>query len=167
MIHVYTGNGKGKTTAAIGLVIRAAGAGKKIYMGQFIKGKPYSELRCLKKIKNITIEQYGRGCFIKRKPSRIDIDLAQKGLARARAVIESGTYDLVVLDEVNCALAVKLLSLRDVMNAVKRAPRTIELILTGRNAPRSLINIADLVSEIREIKHYYRKGLQARRGIEF
>ncbi|HNQ50314.1 MAG TPA: cob(I)yrinic acid a,c-diamide adenosyltransferase [Candidatus Omnitrophota bacterium] len=167
MIHIYTGNGKGKTTAAIGLAIRAAGACKKVFIGQFIKGRPYSELQCLKKIKFITVEQFGRGCFIRRAPARIDVELARKGLARSRDIIKSRAFDIVILDEIHCALAVKLLRTRDILDLIHATPRRIELVLTGRSAPRALINAADLVSEVREIKHYYRKGIQARKGIEF
>ena len=167
MIHIYTGNGKGKTTAAIGLAIRAAGACKKVFIGQFIKGKPYSELRCLKKVKFITVEQFGRGCFIRRAPSKIDIELALRGLARARDIIKSREFDMLILDEILCAVAVKLLRTRDVIELIRATPRSVELVLTGRNAPRALINAADLVSDIREIKHYYRKGIPARKGIEF
>lgn len=167
MIHIYTGNGKGKTTAAIGLAVRAAGACKKVFIGQFIKGRPYSELRCLKKIKFITVEQFGRGCFIRKSPARIDVELARKGLARARDIIKSRAFDIVILDEIHCARAVKLLRTRDILDLIHATPRSVELVLTGRSAPRALINAADLVSEVREIKHYYRKGIQARKGIEF
>ncbi|MFA5099861.1 MAG: cob(I)yrinic acid a,c-diamide adenosyltransferase [Candidatus Omnitrophota bacterium] len=166
MIHIYTGNGKGKTTAALGLAIRALGACKKVYICQFIKGRPYSELLCLKKLKNITVDQCGRGCFIKKEPSRMDIELAQKGLNKAAGIIKSKKFDLVILDEINCAIEVKLVRTSDVLNIIKNTPSTVELVLTGRNAPRALINAADLVSEIREIKHYYRKGIKARPGIE-
>jgi len=167
MIHVYTGNGKGKTTAALGLAIRATGARKKVYIGQFIKADTYSELRCLKKIKAISVEQFGRGCFIRGKPSRTDIMLAQKGLVRAEKKIRSGKFDVVILDEILCALDLGLLKAQDVLALMRKMPECIELVLTGRNAPIALINAADLVSEIREIKHYYHKGIKARKGIEF
>jgi len=167
MIQIYTGNGKGKTTAALGLAIRAAGARKKVYICQFIKGKPYSELLCLKKIKNITIEQFGRGCFIKKTPSKADIEFAGKGLEKAKKMVESKKFDLIILDEINCAIDVKLIEASDVLDLINNTPRSIELVLTGRNAPRALINAADLVSEIHEIKHYYRTGVKARKGIEF
>jgi cob(I)alamin adenosyltransferase len=167
MIQIYTGDGKGKTTAALGLAMRAVGACKRVYICQFIKGKPYSELSCLKKIKDITVEQCGRGCFIKKTPSRIDIELAQKGFENVKQIIKSRAYDVVILDEINCALEVKLLALADMVALLKSAPRSIEIILTGRNAHPSLVRLADLVSEIREIKHYYRSGVKARKGIEF
>jgi cob(I)alamin adenosyltransferase len=167
MIQVYTGDGKGKTTAALGLAIRAAGAGKKVYICQFIKGKPSSEFRCIKTIKNITAEQSGRGSFIKTKPSWQDIALAQKGFERVKAIVKAGKFDVIILDEINCALAVKLLKVKDVLQLIKTTPPTIELVLTGRNAPQTLISAADLVSEIRAVKHYWRKGIKARPGIEF
>lgn len=167
MIHVYTGKGKGKTTAALGLALRAAGAGLKVYIGQFIKGKPYSEIKALKKVKNITVEQFGRGCFIKRGPSREDIASAQRGLRRAEKRMCQGCYDMVVLDEINIAVKLKLLDRDEVVSFLKRAPRHIELVLTGRNADKALIRLADLVSEVREVKHYYKKGVKARRGIEY
>jgi cob(I)alamin adenosyltransferase len=167
MIQVYTGDGKGKTTAALGLAIRAAGAGKKVYICQFIKGKPYSELRCLRAIKSIQVDQFGRGCFIKGKPSRIDIELAQKGFEKIKTVIKNRKHAVIILDEIICALDVKLIKIEQVLELINNAPKNIELVLTGRNAPKALITAADLVSEMREIKHYYRKGIKARPGIEF
>jgi cob(I)alamin adenosyltransferase len=167
LIQVYTGNGKGKTTAALGLALRAAGAGLSVYIGQFIKGRCYSELKALKKFKNITLEQFGRGCFIKIKPSAKDIQLAKKGLERIRQVISRRKYDLVVLDEINIALHLKLLKLSDVASLIQRAPPNTELVLTGRYAHPKIIKLADLVSEIKERKHYFRRGVKARKGIEF
>jgi cob(I)alamin adenosyltransferase len=167
MIQVYTGDGKGKTTAALGLAIRAAGAGKKVYICQFIKGKPYSELRCLRAIKSIRVEQFGRGCFIKKEPSRIDIELAQKGLKKIKDAIRKRKHAVIILDEIICALDVKLIKIEQVLELINNAPKNIELVLTGRNAPKALITAADLVSEMREIKHYYQKGIKARKGIEF
>ena len=167
LIQVYTGNGKGKTTAALGLAVRAGGAGLKVYIGQFVKGKNYSELNALKKIKNIKIEQFGRGCFIKREPNKKDIELARIGLERARKIISIGIYDMVILDEINVALRLKLLKLEDVISLIKNTPQKTELVLTGRWAPPEILKIADLVSEIREVKHYYKKGVVARKGIEY
>ena len=131
MIQIYTGNGKGKTTAALGLAIRAAGAGKKVYICQFIKGKPYSELRCLGAIKSIRVEQFGRGCFIKEEPSRIDIELAQKGLKKIIEVIKNREHTVIILDEIICALDVKLIELDAVLQLIKSAPANVELVLTG------------------------------------
>jgi len=167
LIQVYTGNGKGKTTAAFGQAIRAVGAGLKVFIGQFIKGKNYSELNAFKKIKNIKIEQFGRDCFIKREPEKKDLELAGSGLERVRKIISMGIYDMVVLDEINVALKLKLLKLKDVILLIKNTPKKIELILTGRNAHPKIMKIADLVSEIKDRKHYYKKGIKARRGIEY
>ena len=167
MVHLYIGKGKGKTTAALGLAIRAAGAGLKVYIGQFIKSGCYNEIKVLKKIPNIKIEQYGRGCFIKRNPAQKDIDLAQKCLARVEQIIAKRAYQLIVLDEINVALHFGLLKLNEVIRLLKLAPEEIELVLTGRWAHPKIIKFADLVSEIKNIKHYYRKGGKARKGAEY
>jgi len=167
MIQVYTGNGKGKTTAALGLAVRAAGAGLKVYIAQFCKGKNYSELKILKRIKNIKVEQLGSGCFIKKMPNQKDIALAKNGLLKIKRIIAKRTYDLVILDEINIALELGLLALKDILDLIKKIPRKTEIILTGRYAHPKIIKIADLVSEVKERKHYYKKGVKARRGIEF
>ena len=167
MIQVYTGNGKGKTTAALGLALRATGAGLKVYIGQFIKGKYYSELNALKKIKNIKIEQFGRTCFIKRAPDKKDMALARAGLEKINKIISKRIYDLVILDEINIAIKLKLLALEDIISLMRKTPKKIELVLTGRWAHPDILKIADLVSEIKEVKHYFKKGLRARRGIEY
>jgi len=167
MIQVYTGNGKGKTTASLGLALRAAGAGLKVYIGQFIKGKNYSELKALQKIKNIKVEQFGRGCFIRKMPGKKDIALAGKGLQKIEKIIAQGIYDVLILDEINIALNLNLLKLEDVISLIKRTPRKTELILTGRYAHHRILSLADLVSEIKEVKHYFKKGIKARKGIEY
>jgi cob(I)alamin adenosyltransferase len=167
MIHVYTGDGKGKTTAALGLAIRAAGAGLKVYIGQFVKGGTYSEIDCLKKIKNITVEQFGRESFIWDVPAVEDIWLAREGLAKIKGVVSKGKYDVIILDEINVALHLKLLELEETVKVIKEAARKSEVILTGRNAHPAIIKLADLVSEIKDRKHYYKKGVKARKGIEF
>lgn len=168
MIQVYTGCGKGKTTAALGLALRAAGAGLRVYIGQFAKGKPYhyNELKSLKKFPNIKVEQFGRGCFIKVKPKKEDIESAQEGLKRAKGIIAGKAYDLIILDEINIALHFGLLRENEVISMIKSLPKKKELVLTGRNASPRIIRLADLVSEIKEIKHYYKKGVRARRGID-
>ncbi|MBB6063357.1 cob(I)alamin adenosyltransferase [Thermosipho japonicus] len=166
-IHVYTGNGKGKTTAAFGLALRAACADKKVFIGQFIKGMDYSELRVPEFIKNIEIEQFGRNCFIFNKPTQEDIDAAKKGLKRIEEVLKNKKYDLVILDEVNVAIYYKLFSVEDVLEVLNKRDENVEIILTGRYAPKKFIEIADLVTEMKEIKHYYKKGVKARKGIEF
>ncbi|MCX5696128.1 MAG: cob(I)yrinic acid a,c-diamide adenosyltransferase [Candidatus Omnitrophica bacterium] len=167
MIQVYTGNGKGKTTAALGLALRASGAGHKVYICQFLKGKDYCELHSLKKFKNIKVEQFGSKCFIRHLPREEDIKLAQAGLVAAKKAIRDKSYSLIVLDEINIALKLKLVDLKDVLSLLKSLPKKTELILTGRYAHPDIIKLADLVSEIRERKHYFKKGLRARKGIEF
>lgn len=166
LIQIYTGNGKGKTTAAFGLAMRATGAGLKVYILQFIKGKFYSELKALKQVKGIKIEQCGRGCFIKGKPKKIDKDLAQKGLMKAVARTMSGIYDVVMLDEINVALQLGLVSQQEILRLLKNKPRNVELILTGRYCPKIVLKHADLVTEMKEVKHPYAKGINARLGIE-
>ncbi len=166
-VHVYTGNGKGKTTAAFGLALRAICAGKRVYIGQFIKGMKYSELDAVKYLPNLVIEQYGRNCFIKNKPTQQDIDLAQSGLKKITEVIMSGEYDIVILDEINVAIYYKLVEISQVIDVIKNRPVNVEIVLTGRYAPQELIDIADLVTNMQEVKHYYQKGIKARKGIEF
>jgi len=166
-IQVYTGKGKGKTTAALGLALRAAGAGLKVYIGQFIKKGCYSEVKALKKYrKNIKIEQFGRGCFIRKKPNEKDIALAKRGLNIIREIIAANKYDLVILDEINVALYFNLVSVKDVQNVLKNKPKNIELILTGRKAPKEILKCADLITEMQEIKHYYCRGVSNRIGID-
>jgi cob(I)alamin adenosyltransferase len=167
-IHVYTGNGKGKTTAAIGLGIRAAGNNLKVLMIQFMKGRRYSELDALEHIKNFTVVQFGRDEFVlKENPEQIDIDLAQKGLTYAKDVIQKGTYDLVILDEINVALDYHLIALEDVLCLLQEKPQTVELVLTGRYASPDIVKDADVVSEILEIKHPYQTGVTSRKGIDW
>ena len=166
-IQVYTGNGKGKTTAAIGLAIRAAGAGLTVYIGQFIKGMDYAELEALKRFDDvITIKQYGSGCFIRGEPTPEDIELARQGLREMKEIVASGEYDVVILDEANVAHYFKLFSTDDLLSVIGVKPAHVELVFTGRKAPQELIDRADLVTEMREIKHYYEQGVQARSGIE-
>ena len=166
-VQLYFGNGKGKTTAAIGLALRAAGYGLKVYIAQFVKGLKYSELVSLAKLKdNITVKQYGRGCFIKREATQKDIDAAQKGLAEVKNIITSGKYDVVILDEITIAEYFKLLSVEDILALIASKPQNVELVLTGRKADSRLIEAADLVTEMVEIKHYYNEGIEAREGIE-
>jgi len=165
-IQVYTGSGKGKTTAALGLALRASGAGYNIFIGQFIKGMQYSELKAIAEIKNIQLEQFGRNCFIKGDPEPEDIRQARQGLERSREILKSGDYQLVILDEATIALKYQLFSLEELLEAVNARAAGVEVVMTGRDAPEELIAAADLVTEMREIKHYYRQGVTARRGIE-
>lgn len=165
-IHVYTGNGKGKTTAAFGLALRAVCAGKKVYVGQFVKGMKYCEATCDKYLPNIEIHQFGDTCFIDREPTEEDIQLAKDGYDACAAALKSGAYDLVVLDEINIALYFKLFSVEDVIKMLEdRAPH-VEVVLTGRYAPDALLDIADLVTEMKEIKHYYTQGVLSREGFD-
>jgi len=165
-IQVYTGNGKGKTTAALGLSVRAVCAGKKVFFAQFVKGMRYSELDVTKYLPNLTIKQFGRNCFIYNQPTEEDIKAAEEGLKVCEEVLASGEYDLVVLDEINIALYYKLFSLDRVLKMLDNRDERTEVVLTGRYAPQELIDKADLVTEMREIKHYYNKGVEAREGIE-
>ena len=167
-IQVYTGNGKGKTTAAFGLALRAVGAGKKVFFAQFIKGKTYAEIETINRyIPDITIKQYGLGCFIVQKPTNKDIEAAQNGLKEVNEIIQSGKYDIIVLDECNVALYYNLFSLNSLIKVIQSKPESTEIIITGRYAPREIIDLADLVTEMKEIKHYYSKGIEAREGIEY
>lgn len=167
MIHIYTGDGKGKTTAAFGLALRAAGNGLKVYIAQFLKTGNSGEVNAVKGIKNIKVEQFGSGCFIKKIPTKKDIELAKVSLEKIRKIVAKGIYDMIVLDEVSVALHFKLLELKDVASLIKSTPKKIELILTGRHAHPQILKMADLVSEIKEIKHYFKKGVSARKGIEY
>jgi cob(I)alamin adenosyltransferase len=167
-IHIYTGNGKGKTTAAIGQGIRAIGNGLSVYMIQFMKGRRYSEIDALEKIPGFTVKQFGRDDFVnKTKPEQIDIDLACQGLQYAKKIIEEGKHDLVILDEINVAIDFHLIPLQDVLTLLDHKPPAMHLILTGRYAPPALIQKADLASEILEIKHPYQQGEHSRKGIDW
>jgi cob(I)alamin adenosyltransferase len=167
LTQIYTGDGKGKTTAALGLAVRAAGGGLKVYVYQFIKGSPCGEHKILRNIGNIKVEQCGRGCFIRKKPSLRDVKCAAKGFRKIRGIINSGEYDMVILDEINTALKIGLLKAPEVRAAIREKPASVELVLTGRYCPKSLFKDADLVTEMRKIKHPFDKGLLARRGIEY
>lgn len=167
-VHVYTGNGKGKTTAAFGLSLRAVGAGKKVFFAQFVKGKLYSEITAVQDhLPAINVKQYGLRCFIYEKPKPEDIQAAQEGLKEVNDIIQSGKYDLVVLDEANIALFYQLFEVADLLKLIQDRPEHVELVITGRYAPKEIIEAADLVTEMKEIKHYYNAGVQAREGIEF
>jgi len=169
LVQVYTGNGKGKTSAAFGLALRAVGRGFRVYVIQFIKGGfDYGELYSVKHLPNITLRAFGQGKFItKTPPSKKDVELAKEAFALAKQVVESGEYDFVVLDEVNVALHLKMLDVNDVVNLIKNKPNHVELVLTGRDASPEILELADLVTEMREIKHPYKQGAKARKGIEF
>lgn len=165
-IHVYTGNGKGKTTAALGLSLRSICAGKKVYFGQFAKGMDYSELKAPELLPNLTIEQFGRDAFIHGNPTKQDIEKAQIGLKRIKTILQSDKYDLVVLDELNIAIYYNLVDINEVIDLLDHKNENIEVVITGRYADNRVIERADLVTEMKEIKHYYTKGVKARLGIE-
>jgi len=165
-IHVYTGNGKGKTTAAIGLAVRALYAGKKVYIGQFIKGMKYNEVALADDFDNITIEQYGETCMIDRHPDQKDIQMAKDGLEKIHKILLSNVYDIVIFDEITIAIYYKLFSVIELMDVLKDKPKDTEVIVTGRYAPDELIDMADLVTEMKEIKHYYKQGVLSRDGID-
>lgn len=166
-IHLYTGNGKGKTTAAIGLAIRAVGAGKRVFIAQFVKGMHYSELETLKRIPEVEIRQYGLDCFIKNKPTQKDIDAARIGLSEVTRVILENSFDVFILDEICIALYYNLFEEEEILNLLITKPKEMEIVLTGRYASKALIEISDLVTEMTETKHYYNNGVQARKGIEY
>ena len=166
-IQVYTGNGKGKTTAALGLAIRAAGADLKVFIAQFIKMGEYSEIKALKRFKDlITVEQFGTGRFIKGKPSASDIEIARKGIEKIKAAFTSGQYNVVIMEEANVAAKLGLLSVENILKIMDEKPKDVELVITGRGADSRIIEKADLVTEMKEVKHYFQKGVKARTGIE-
>ncbi|MCL6493291.1 MAG: cob(I)yrinic acid a,c-diamide adenosyltransferase [Ignavibacterium sp.] len=168
-IQIYTGNGKGKTTAAIGQAVRAAGAGLKTYIAQFMKEYPYSELESLKLLKDfIELEQFCGDEFVYKRqlPEENEIKNASNGLSIAKEKMLSGNYDIIILDEVIVAIYFKLLNLNQIIEFIDNKPESVELILTGRYCPEKLISKADLVTEMKEIKHYYSKGITSRKGIE-
>jgi len=167
-VHVITGNGKGKTTSALGLTLRAAGAGFQIFILQFTKKGDYSEIKALDRFSDqVKVEQFGSGRFIGEKPSPEDIQGSHQGLARAREIISSDRYDLVILDEANVAVKLGLIGVQELVDLILRKPSRLELVITGRYASPQIINLADMVTECRALKHYMSKGVPARKGIEF
>jgi cob(I)alamin adenosyltransferase len=165
-MQVYTGDGKGKTTAALGLALRALCAGGRVYFGQFMKGQDYSELKASRYFDNLTWVQFGDPSFVRGKPSKEDVARAKRGLAQTEEALASGDYDVVILDEANTAMYCGLLSPEEVLGAVSRRSEQTEVVLTGRGAPAAITDAADLVTEMREVKHYYKAGVGARIGIE-
>lgn len=166
-IQVYTGDGKGKTTAALGLCLRSAGARLKVYIGQFLKKGRYSEHKALDIYSDfITIRQFGTPGFLFGEPTDADIAAAENGLSAIQSAISAGLYDVVVLDEINVAIHYGLIPLESVLRLMSTKPDTVELVLTGRNAHEDIVAAADLVTEMRLIKHYHEAGVSARRGIE-
>ncbi len=169
-IQIYTGDGKGKTTAAVGLAVRALADDLRIFFCQFLKGEESGELAFLKGISDkIDIHLCGlnKFCTNRKNPAKDQIDAAKRGLELSKKAIFSGKYDIVILDEINVALYFNLLKIEDVLHILQNKPSSVEIILTGRNASKELYDYADLISEIREIKHYFQKGVRARKGIEY
>ena len=168
-IQIYTGNGKGKSTAAIGQAVRAAGFGLKTYIAQFMKEYPYNELNSLKLLQEwITIEQFAGDDFVIRKelPNKVEMDKARRGLETAKALMLKGKYDIIILDEILVSIHFGLFNDEEVMTFMKMKPENVELILTGRYCPDKILEAADLVTEMKVIKHYYQEGVLARKGIE-
>lgn len=165
-VQVYTGNGKGKTTASLGLAVRASGAGLRVFIIQFMKQGMYSEINALKKLDNIFVEQYGAGKFVKGKPSDAERAMCRQGYERLCQIIEAGKHDIVIADEANIACFCGLLSEEDLLHLIDIKPDHIELVVTGRSAPAAVMDRADLVTEMIDVKHYYQQGVLSRVGIE-
>lgn len=166
-IHVYTGNGKGKTTACFGLALRALGAGKKVFIGQFMKGLPDSAFKSFEKLDNIDIEMFGAKSFVGNDPQYFDITKAKEGFERSLSVLKSDEYDVVILDELNLTFVTELITEEQFNELIAAKPERTELIISGRYAPDFIKEAADLVTEMRDVKHYYRDGILARKGIDF
>ena len=168
LIQVYTGDGKGKTGAAFGLALRAMGRGLRVCIVQFIKGGfDYGESYVARGLPLLEMAAYGRGQFITGRPTAEDFAEAKKAFDHARSAICSGNFDIVILDEVNIAMHLGLLSVEDLVEVLRRKPSQVEVVLTGRHAPKRITDMADLVTEMREVKHPYARGIHARKGIEY
>lgn len=166
-VHLYTGNGKGKTTAAFGLAVRAAMSGKRVYIAQFVKSMKYNETRITEFVKNIRIEQFGCGCMLDREPNKADKIAAHEGLRVCSKELSRGDVDMVILDEITIALHLHLLDLNEVLHVLEKRSEKVEVVLTGRYAPQELIEYSDLATDMKEVKHYYaQKGLLSRDGID-
>ncbi|MGM0689087.1 MAG: cob(I)yrinic acid a,c-diamide adenosyltransferase [Bacillota bacterium] len=168
LIMVFTGDGKGKTTAAVGQAVRALGHGYRVFMIHFMKGRDYGEFLATEHMPNLTVVRAGRDCFVCRdNPDPVDTELAKEGFARAEKAIMSGDYDMVVLDEINVAVDYGLIAEEEVLKLLKKKPDRVSVILTGRGASAELVKIADMVSEVLAIKHHYDKGAESCKGIEY
>jgi cob(I)alamin adenosyltransferase len=166
-LQVYTGDGKGKTTAALGLTLRAIGNGARVFIGQFMKNGDYGEIKALQSFtENVRIQQFGTGQFINRKMALDDYKSCRQGIHTIKHVLISGDYHLVILDEINTALCCGLLTVKELMGIARLKPDNLELVFTGRYAPPQVLEIADLVTEMKEVKHYYHTGVAARPAIE-
>jgi cob(I)alamin adenosyltransferase len=168
-VQVYTGDGKGKTTAALGQALRAWGHGRRILMIQFMKGRiNYGELEAAKRLEGFDIVQVGRETFVsKEHPDPKDVRLARDGWELLRERVAAGEYDMIIADELNVAVDYGLVPLEEVLGLIRAKPPELELVITGRYAHPDVVELADLVSEVREIKHHYRKGLEAREAVEY
>ncbi len=166
-IQVYTGDGKGKTTAGLGLALRGTCSGLKVYIGQFLKGQDYAELKAVQYLPNLSMEQYGLPSFIKGKPSEKDLEIAAAGFDRASEALESGYFDIVILDEINTAVEIGIVEEEKALKLMDSKPDHVELVMTGRGASEAIMARADLVTEMKALKHYYDDGVMARKGIEF
>ena len=169
MIHIYTGDGKGKTSAALGLALRALGRGLTVHMVRFIKGKvDYGEAVVAKNLLGFEMVSFGKGSFIEGgSPTPEDIEQARKALDHVRNIFEKDGYDIIILDEINVAISLGLIETQDILRLIDLKPDGIELVLTGRGAPNEIVEAADLVTEMKEIKHPFNKGIEARKGIEY
>lgn len=166
-VHVYTGEGKGKTSAAMGLALRALGHQRRVFVGQFMKIGSVGEIAALSVFSHIDVEQYGQGGWVADEPGAGHQRCARAGFARSLDVLTSGRYDVVILDEIDVALSFGLLTLDDCLALLDHRPPDVELVFTGRDAPPEITDRADLVTEMHEVKHYFRRGVRARAGIEY
>ncbi len=166
--HVYTGNGKGKTTAALGLALRASGANLKVFILQIMKNFPYSELKSIALLGNIRLEQTGNDSFVleKRLPNEKEKSEVKRKLKEVKTLMKWEEYDIFILDEICVAAYFKLVDVKDIIDIIEQKPGNVELVLTGRYCPEEIISLADLVSEVKEIKHYYQQGVLSRKGID-
>ena len=168
LIQVYFGNGKGKTTAALGLALRAAGRGKEVLIVQFMKKWDYGELHSIQLLPQISVKTFGTKDFVyKGEAKEVDYQEAKKAFTEGVQGAKSGKFDIIIFDELNVAIDFELLELQQVLDFLEQKSQDIEIIITGRNAPQEIIDKADLVTEMREVKHPYQKGVQARIGIEY
>ena len=166
-IQIYTGNGKGKTTAAIGLAVRAAGAGKKVLFSQFLKQERHSEHKALKLLeKNISVQCFGTGSFVRGTPAESHREAVQQGFNYLTDIFNKCEFDVIIIDEVFATVSTGLLSVENILDLLSKKPLNVEVVVTGRDAPEQIVNVADLVTEMVEVKHYYHNGVPARIGIE-
>jgi len=168
VLLVITGNGKGKSTSGFGSALRALGHGFRVAIIQFMKGRIYGELDVLRSLPRVDVWQFGRNAFVDRKnPDPKDIELARKGLDKAWEIVRGGEHDLLILDEINVVADFGLVPVPELLDLARSRPKWMDLIATGRNAPAPLVELADTVSDVREIKHHYKKGIESRAGMEY